>query len=91
MTTLATTVQEQIALPVRARSAAGESGGPPGVSDVVAMLRRRTVLIVVLFVLFSAVVVGGFAAWWFRFPGFRADCLVECISNIPERELTAEQ
>ena len=91
MTSLATTIQERISIPMRVRSAPGEFGGPPGISDVLAMLRRRTVLIVVLFVLFTAMVIGGFGLWWFAFPGFRADCLIECVSNIPEREMTTEQ
>ncbi len=78
-------------LPVAARGGVREGGGPPGLSDVLSMLRRRTVLIIALFTLFSAMVVGGFALWWFVYPGFRSDCLIECVSNIPERELTSEQ
>jgi len=89
MTTLATTVSESMAAP--ARRGPGEGGAPPGVSDVLAMLRRRTVLVFVLFVLFSGLAVGGFAAWWYVFPGFRGECLIECVSNIPEKELTTDQ
>lgn len=97
MTTLATTVQERIALPTPGKTAQrfGDGGGegfvPPSVSDVLAMLRRRSVLIVILFILLAGLVVGGFLAWWFYFPGYRGECLIECVSNIPERELTLEQ
>lgn len=55
------------------------------------MLRHRTVLIVLLFVLFAGLAVGGFASWWVYFPGYRTESLIECISNIPEAELTLEQ
>ncbi len=75
----------------RAGAGGGEGFVPPSASDVLAMLRRRSVLIVLLFILFSGLVVGGFFAWWFYFPGYRGDCLIECVSNIPEKELTLEQ
>lgn len=92
MTTLATTVSERIALPIPARrDDGGEGFVPPSASDILAMLRRRSVLIVVLFILFSVLVVGGFLTWWYLFPGYRGVCLIECVSNIPERELTLEQ
>ncbi len=92
MTTLATTVSERIALPIPARRDDGAEGFvPPSTSDILAMLRRRSVLIVVLFILLSALVVGGFLAWWYLFPGYRGVCLIECVSNIPEKELTLEQ
>lgn len=89
MTTLATQIPQTIALP--ARRGPGDGGAPPGVSDVLAMLRRRTVLVIALFVLFSVLAGGGFAVWWYFFPGFRGECLIECVSNIPEKELTTEQ
>ncbi|MEK7710864.1 MAG: polysaccharide biosynthesis tyrosine autokinase [Planctomycetota bacterium] len=93
MTTLPSTVQERISLPARARVLPGEGGFGGGLTpgDVVSMLRRRMVLIVLLFILFSAMTVGGFLLWWFVFPGFRSECLIECISNIPETELTLDQ
>jgi len=93
MTTLPTTVQERISLPTRVPMSPGDGGfgGGPTAGDIVSMLRRRTVLIVLLFVLFAAMAVGGFLLWWFVFPGYRSECLIECISNIPETELTLEQ
>ncbi len=70
----------------------GEGTGPmltPG--DVVSMLRRRTLLICLLTILFSLLTLGGFSTWWVYFPGFRSECLIECISNIPETELSTGQ
>ncbi len=80
-------------LPARARMLAGESGsgGGPTAGDIASMLRRRMVLITVLFIFFSALAMGGFLLWWFVYPGYRSESLIECISNIPESELTLEQ
>lgn len=80
-------------MPATFRTMPGESGSGGGFTpgDIVAMLRRRAVLIVVLFVLLSGAAVGGFLLWWFEFPGYRAESLIECISNIPETELSLEQ
>ncbi len=92
MTTLPTTVQEQITLP--APTPAGSDGherGSVSAGDLLAMLRRRTVLIVVMFLLLSMLFAGGFVALWVYFPGYRAESLVECISNVPEIELTVAQ
>ena len=47
--------------------------------------------IVLLFLLFAAMAVGGFLLWWVRFPGYRSESLIECITNIPETELSLEQ
>ncbi len=66
-------------------------GSGPTASDIVAMLKRRTLMIVSLFILFALITVGGFMAWWRYLPGFRSECFVECISNIPESELAADQ
>lgn len=91
MTTLPTTMPDRIALPPSARGSTGLAGGPPTAADIVAMLRRRMVLIILLFVVFLGLSVGGFAVWWLYFPGYRSECLIECISNIPETEMTVEQ
>lgn len=86
MSTIATTVPEQI------NAAAAElPGGPPTTAELWGMLRRRLVLVVTMFVLLSILVVGGFVAWWVYFPGYRSEALIECISNIPDAELTLEQ
>lgn len=87
MTTAPTTIQGRIALP----SSSGFAGGPPTASDIVAMLRRRMVLIVVLFIVFLGLSIGGFAVWWLYYPGYRSECLIECISNIPETQITIKQ
>jgi capsular exopolysaccharide synthesis family protein len=90
MTTLPTTVQETITLPVTAQGAGGEAG-PPGAADILAMVRRRIVLAIVLSLFFIALSVGGFVAWWVYFPGYQSEALIECISNIPDAEMTVEQ
>ncbi len=72
----------------------GESSGRVPMltaGDVVSMLRRRTLLIFLLTIFFSLLAIGGFAIAWIYFPGFRSDCLIECISNIPETELSTGQ
>lgn len=91
MTTLPTTVQERITQPLAMRGGGPDRSGPPTATEILAMLRRRAVLITALFFVLSAVATGGFAVWWIYFPGYRAEALVECISNIPEAELTVEQ
>ena len=93
MTTFPTTVQEQITLPAAPGPNGSEDrgGGPVGAGEVLAMLRRRTVLIVVMFLVLSVLLAGGFAALWVYFPGYRAEALIECISNVPDVELTVGQ
>lgn len=91
MTSLSTTVQERISLPTPARSPNGGDGSPITAADIIAMLRRRTVLIVLLFMFFSALTAGGFVAWWIHFPGYRAEALIECISDIPDAGRSVEQ
>lgn len=92
MTTLPTTVTERVALAPAPRPPTLESGlGGLTAADVMTMLRRRMLLIFALFVLFSAMVIGGFAVWWLKFPGYRSESLIECITNIPETELSLEQ
>jgi capsular exopolysaccharide synthesis family protein len=49
------------------------------------------VLIVVLFILLGGLAGGGYAVWWLYFPGYRGESLIECISDIPEAQLTMEQ
>ncbi len=78
-----------MAAPVRAMS--GEGSGSPTARDILSMLRRRQLLIVALFVFLTALSLGGFLVWWFYFPGYRSESLIECISNIPETGLTLEQ
>jgi hypothetical protein len=89
MTTLPPTAEERVALSAAARGS-GE-GGAPSAGEIFAMLQRRMVLILVLFVLLSLVAVVGFWAWWTYLPGYEAECLIECISDIPEAQLTLEQ
>lgn len=91
MTSPSTTVQERISLPAPTRGPGASGSSPITATDIIAMLRRRTVLIVVLFVFFSALTGGGFVAWWIHFPGYRAEALIECVSNIPDAGLTVEQ
>jgi hypothetical protein len=92
MTTLPSTIHERIALPTSPRPAAMPAA-PGGLTatDILTMLRRRMLLIFVLSFLFSAMVIGGFLLWWFKFPGYRSESLIECITNIPETEISLEQ
>lgn len=91
MTTAATTARDplELAEPVRSEFGHFDTALTPG--DITAMLRRRLLLIAGLFVLFAACSVGGFLVWRTYFPGYRAECLIECVSNRPDTELTVEQ
>ncbi len=91
MTTVSANVGERLAAPASRQGPSPDQTGGPSAADVLAMIRRRLVLIVVLFVLFSGLTLGGLAGWWVYFPGYTSECLIECISNIPETQLTAEQ
>ena len=91
MTRLSTGSEQRATLSGVAQGAVGDGGTTPSASDIYTMMHRRIVLIVVLFIVLSAVAVGGFWAWWNYLPGYRAECLIACISNIPEAELTIEQ
>ncbi|MCH7596007.1 MAG: polysaccharide biosynthesis tyrosine autokinase [Planctomycetes bacterium] len=88
MTSLNTTVGDAIDL---APVVPSGGGGAPSASEILSMIRRRIVMIALLFAVFSALTVGGFAVWWLYFPGYRGECLIECISNIPATELTLDQ
>ncbi|MFQ5463875.1 MAG: hypothetical protein ACE5E5_14765, partial [Phycisphaerae bacterium] len=90
MSPLTSTIQERIALPTAVAGAPSiETGYTAG--DILAMLRRRMLLIVILSVLFCGAAGGGFALWWTTFPGYRSECLIECITNIPATELSFDQ
>ncbi len=78
-------------MPVALHAVSDGGVTPPTVSDVLAMLRRRAVLIILLFVLFSGLSVLGFAVWYLYYPGYLAECQIECISNLPQTSLTVEQ
>jgi len=67
------------------------TGGPPTAGEILSMLRRRTVLIAGLSVFFCAIGMAGFLTWWFYFPGYLGESLIECISNIPVTSLSLEQ
>ena len=91
MTTLSSSVEEAMMLPGPSSQGGGQAGDGPSAGEIFAMLHRRLVLIVVLFLLFSGMSVGGFWVWWTYFPGFTAECLIECISNVPEIGVNPEQ
>ena len=90
MSTLSTTVQDPLAVGIPGHGPI-DPGGGMSAADVWAMLVRRAVLATFLFVLFSALAIGGFAAWWLKFPGYRSESLIECVSNIPDTGMTIEQ
>lgn len=91
MTQLPPNVQELSPFPPAIGGGMSEAGAPPTPGEILAMLRRRALMIFLLFTLFSAMAAGGFVALWVYFPGYSSESLIECISNIPETELTLEQ
>lgn len=91
MTTLPPPVREPLSPRPPVERAYAEASQPPTPAEFVAMLRRRIVLVMVLFVFFSGIAVGGWYAWWTYLPGYRSAALIECISNIPDSELSVEQ
>ncbi len=88
MTTLPTTIQEQIPLPGPVIN-----NGPQATSktitpaDIIGMLRQRLVTIMILSILFSGMGVGLFFLMYFKFPRYSAESLVECISDAPKAQL----
>ena len=91
MTTLTETISQRVLLPSADTDTGADSASALTARDLWAMFRRRLVLIVVLFVFFAAMAVGGLALWWVKFPGYRSEALIECVSNIPRVALTPEQ
>lgn len=69
----------------------GDAAAAPTASELWGMIRRRMVLCVALTMLFGALAVSGFFFWWYNFPGYRSECLIECVTNLPEAELSVEQ
>ncbi len=84
MTTLPATVQERVSLPSPNRAGAADAASTITSSDVLAMLRRRVVLIVTLFLFLGAASVGMFLMMWTKFPKYKAEAFIECISNVPD-------
>lgn len=91
MSMLTTSADETSRLPDPSAGAGVHTGSALTASDIFAMLHRRLVLIVILAVLFSALAVGGFLFWWRYYPGYTAESLIECISNVPDAGLNIEQ
>lgn len=89
MSTVPGTMAERIRWPRTAVAARGEET-PITPGDVLAMLRRRSVLASVLAFLFLSLSGAGFYIWWTYFPGYRAECLIECVSNVPKEGLSLE-
>jgi len=89
--TTAPTIQERIIVPATPTAASRETGAPPSATEIWGMLRRRSVLIVMLSILFIALSIGGLALWWIYLPGYESESLIECISNIPETDLSLDQ
>lgn len=87
MTSIPTTITERVPLP-----AAAPAGPPPAAgmsktltpADIVGMLKQRLVWIIVLSFLFGSMGVGLFLLAYFKFPTYKAEGLIECISNQPK-------
>lgn len=84
MTTIPTTVQERVALPLTGMAPSAQGGPTLTAGELFAILRRRIVLIVVLAIVFSGLAVGGFFLWWFEYPSYRSEAYVECVSDRPD-------
>ncbi|MEK6676319.1 MAG: hypothetical protein AABZ47_11780, partial [Planctomycetota bacterium] len=83
-------------LPERIHLSGGKGPGSDSIaaisaSDVLQMLRRRVVLVTALSLFLCLLFGAGFVVWWYYFPGYRSECLIECVSNIPAAGLTVEQ
>lgn len=90
MTTIPTTIQERIPLPLPGASAAPASKSiTPG--DVLGMIRQRLVTIIILSLLFCSTGVGLFFLAWVKFPLYSANAYIECISNAPSPQLTVQK
>ncbi len=83
MTTIPATIQEQIALPTR-RGPSAEGLGLTA-ADIGSILKQRLVMIIILWMLFGALGVGLFFLVYFKFPTYRAEAFIECISQRPSR------
>lgn len=90
MTALHGTLQERVRLPRSSNFPARpeETAITPG--EVLAMLRRRAVLATILTLFLLGLSAAGFYVWWTYFPGYRSECLIECVSNLPKEGLTLE-
>lgn len=88
MTAFPTTVQA-----IHRPSVSGHRPGEPTLTpnDIMVMIRRRIVSVIVLSIFFTGLSMGGFLVWWFLFPGYKSESLIECISNVAETNLAAEQ
>lgn len=82
MTTVPATVPERIPLPPAA-TPAFDAGGGVSFGDIVGILKRRMIMVILLWMLFGAMAVGAFILVYYKFPTYRAEAWVECISNRP--------
>lgn len=87
MPSLPATIQERFPLPGAPRSTE-EAASAITAGEIWAMLRRRMVLVIALTVLFGGLAVGGFSVWYFYYPGYTSESLIECVSDIPQAEIT---
>ncbi|NOX60136.1 MAG: hypothetical protein GXP29_14935, partial [Planctomycetes bacterium] len=88
MTTLPTTIQEQIPLPgplIGSMPSAPSKAITP--ADIISILRQRLVTIIILAILFSGMGVGLFFVLYFKFPSYRSESLIRCVSDAPKQSL----
>ncbi len=91
MTTIPTTVQERVLLPGSAAPGSIATAKALTPADIVAMLKQRMVTIIILSVLLGAIAVGVFFLLYLKFPGYSAEAMVECISDMPAQPMQIEQ
>ncbi|MHC4066830.1 MAG: hypothetical protein ACYSUI_20325, partial [Planctomycetota bacterium] len=82
MTTIPATVQGRIPLPA-APSAPPAAGAGMSIGDLIGVLKQRAVMIILLWLVFSIIAVGLFFLFYVKFPLYRAEAWVECISDRP--------
>lgn len=82
MTTVPATLPERIPLPAVAAPGDEVSGGV-SFGDLVGVLKRRMVMVILLWMLFGAIAVGAFILIYYKYPTYRAEAWVECITDRP--------
>ncbi len=90
MTTVPATIQERVPLPASGAPRA-DAGAGVTVGELIGMLKRRSVLVILLWVFFSLMAAAAFFVVYFKFPSYRSEAWVACISDRPDEAETLVQ